>query len=433
MNRRAALTLGLVVWLAGPAAAQITRTVTVHTQTSTGQLMWGGLGWLYGLGTKDALDEGLLTGLVHPGYTSQRPPGGQQHPDGDALEVAEQFQRAGGRGIGLYLQDWYAPWPYPAVALADYLKVADEVAARVAADPRRAFFHYVPFNEPDWIWYSASGPKFEEFLAAWKTVVLRLRAADPGARVAGPNFASYHATAMKRFLEFARDNEVVPDLLTWHELDGSLFRSWYDHYDDARRAEASLGLPAREIFINEYARQKGDLGVPGNLIQYLARFETSKVYGGLAFWTGTGTLNDLVANDNADQHRRGTSLNQPDGAWYLYRWYGQLQGYTVAVDLPNRNGPLQALAARHGANVEVLFGGAYEPGDLTDVRLVLTGVAPTLWYQVWEAASSGTRTAPEPPLLAQGVLVAAAGTATLDLPGCRGSSAYRVRFSPTPP
>jgi hypothetical protein len=326
MNRRAALTLGLVVWLAGPAAAQITRTVTVHTQTSTGQLMWGGLGWLYGLGTKDALDEGLLTGLVHPGYTSQRPPGGQQHPDGDALEVAEQFQRAGGRGIGLYLQDWYAPWPYPAVALADYLKVADEVAARVAADPRRAFFHYVPFNEPDWIWYSASGPKFEEFLAAWKTVVLRLRAADPGARVAGPNFASYHATAMKRFLEFARDNEVVPDLLTWHELDGSLFRSWYDHYDDARRAEASLGLPAREIFINEYARQKGDLGVPGNLIQYLARFETSKVYGGLAFWTGTGTLNDLVANDNADQHRRGTSLNQPDGAWYLYRWYGQLQG-----------------------------------------------------------------------------------------------------------
>ena len=34
--------------------------------------------------------------------------------------------------------------------------------------------------------------------------------------------------------------------------------------------------------------------MPGNLVQYVTRFENSKVDGCLAYWTTAGALNDLV-------------------------------------------------------------------------------------------------------------------------------------------
>ena len=115
-------------------------------------------------------------------------------------------------------------------------------------------------------------------------------------------------------------------MISWHELTSSFFAEWTNRYDDCRGIESSLGLPAREICINEYGRNAGDLGVPGKLVQWMARFEASKVDACLAYWTTAGCLDDLVARDEA---------NRATGGWWLYRWYGGLTGHTVQVTPPD--------------------------------------------------------------------------------------------------
>ena len=61
-------------------------------------------------------------------------------------------------------------------------------------------------------------------------------------------------------------------------------------------SKATWVCPTREICINEYCRIKGDLGIPGQLIQRITRFENSKVDACLD-WTDAGSLNNLVTRD----------------------------------------------------------------------------------------------------------------------------------------
>ncbi len=198
---------------------------------------------------------------------------------------------------------------------------------------------------------------------------------DSTAKIAGPGFASYNAAAYRTFFTYCKTNNCVPDITTWHELDGSLYNDWYTRYNNYRQIEIDLGIGKHEIFINEYARSSGDLGVPGNLIQYISRFETSKVYGSLALWTGVGDLNDLVANNKTSQSVPGISLNLPTGAWYLYHWYGQMTGNTVGVTLPSTNGSLRALASKSGNTVKVLFGGSNPASAVYDMTIKVSGVS----------------------------------------------------------
>ena len=413
-----------------------TKTITVNTGTSTGAVMWGGIGFLYGLSESPnlngyTLSDSMLTGLVHPQYTSQKAPWGAQHPDGDALNTAVQFKRVGGRGVGIYVQDFYVGFPYPNNGLSSYLtNVVDPVTASVKADRNRTFMHYVPFNEPDWIWYATSGARFTQFLADWKTTFNRIRTNDPGAKIAGPNFSHYDATAYRSFFTFAKANGVLPDIVTWHELDGSLFNSWYSHYNDYRQIESDLTLSRHEIFINEYARSSGDLAVPGNLVQYLARFENSKVFGGLAFWHGIGNLDDLVANTNPSQSVPGSSLNTPDAAWYLYQWYGQMSGNTVDVVLPSLNGSLQALASRSGSTVKVIFGGALGPSDTYDAQIVLTGLSgSSASYKVYSTDESGTSPAAPPSVVKSGTATISGGKTTISYTNAFAHSAYLLQLN----
>ena len=413
-----------------------TSTITINSSTSTGAMMWGATGFLYGLSESPnlngyTLSDSMLTGLVHLGYTSQKAPWGAQHPDGDALNVAVQFKRVGGKGVGIYVQDYYAQWPYPNNGISSYItNVVDKVCASVVADPNRKFMHYVPFNEPDWIWYSPSGTLFNNFLADWKTVFNRIRADDPGAVIAGPNFSTYNNTAYTNFMTYAKANNVLPDIITWHELDGSLFTGWYTHYNNFRQIETNLGLAHKPIFINEYARSSGDLNVPGNLVQYITRFENSKVYGGLAFWTGIGDLNDLVANNNTSQSVPGSSLNQPDGAWYLYQWYGQMSGNTVQVVLPSQNGSLQALAAKNGNSIRAIFGGSLNATDTFNVKFVVNGLSgSSATYKVLATNNTGRSPAPAPATILSGTATVSGGSMTLTVNGCKALSAYNLQIN----
>ncbi|WP_233624865.1 carbohydrate-binding protein [Actinoplanes sp. ATCC 53533] len=408
---------------AGPASAAPSQ-LTVDLSANTGALRYGATGFLYGLGDEGIPNETMLSAL-RPQVAAQKAPDGLQHPNGDALRVAPMFKRAGGRHIEIYLQDVYPSWPYDNLGLTDYLGKVDTIARKVVADPNRAFFVYVPFNEPDWIWYS--GQITGRFLNDWRTVVQRIKSIDPSARIAGPGFTHYMPTEMRAFMTFAKNNNVLPDTVTWHELGDDFFANWDSHYNNYRQIERDLAIGARPITIDEYARQSGDLGVPGNLVQYVAKFEASKVDACLAYWTTAGGLNDLV-----------TRNNQATGGWWLYKWYGELTGNTVAVTPPAVGGSLQGLAAVDSGKQQarVVFGGNNPVTGTYDTNVVVRGLgsAPflgsTVHATVWGVDSSGQNPSTGPFLVTEGDYAASGGQFTLPLTGLRGSAAYHVIITP---
>ncbi|BCY10827.1 CBM35 domain-containing protein [Actinoplanes sp. L3-i22] len=405
---------------ATPALAA-TSQFTVDLGVSTGALRYGATGFLYGLGDEGIPNETMLAALK-PQVTAQKAPDGLQHPNGDALKIAPMFKRAGGREIQIYMQDVYQQWPYENLGLADYLAKVDTMTRKVVADPYRSSYVYVPFNEPDQIWYSGN---LTALLSDWKTVYQRIRSIDATARIAGPNFAAYRSADLRAFLTFARDNNVLPDVMTWHELGDDFFTSWQQHFDDYRAIETSLGVSKRPISINEYARSSGDLGVPGNLVQYVAKFENSKVDGCLAYWTTAGGLNDLV-----------TRNNQATGAWWLYKWYGDLTGTTVAVTPPSASGSLQGLAAWDPAKKQarVILGGNNPATGTYDTNVLVKGVpsdlGTTVHATVWGVDSSGTNPSTGPYVVKEGDFTASNGQVTVPLTGLKGQSAYQIIFAP---
>jgi hypothetical protein len=420
----AVLALALAAALPAGLASAAPSQLTVDLSVNTGALRYGATGFLYGLGDEGIPNETMLTAL-RPQVAAQKAPDGLQHPNGDALKVAPMFKRAGGRQIEIYMQDIYPNWPYDNLGLNDYLTKVDTIARKVVADPNRGFFVYVPFNEPDWIWYS--GQLQGRFLNDWRTVYQRIKSIDPSARIAGPGFSHYRSGDLRAFFTFARNNNVLPDVATWHELGNDFFAEWNNHYNDFRAIESSLGISPRPITIDEYARQSGDLGVPGNLVQYVAKFEASKVDACLAYWTTAGGLNDLV-----------TRNNQATGGWWLYKWYGELTGNTVAVTPPSVGGSLQGLAALDPAKQQarVVFGGNNPVTGTYDTNVVVRGLgsAPflgnTVHATVWGVDSSGLNPSSGPFLVAEGDYTASGGQVTVPLTGLRGSAAYQVVVTP---
>ena len=405
--------------IATPASAAAS-TFTVDLAASTGALRYGATGFLYGLGDEGIPDETMLAALK-PQVTAQKAPDGLQHPNGDALKIAPMFKRTGGRDIQIYMQDVYQQWPYENNGIADYLAKVDTMTRKVVADPYRSSYVYVPFNEPDQIWYAGNLAGLE---TDWKTVVQKIRSIDSTARIAGPNFSSYRSADLRSFLTYAKANGVLPDVMTWHELGNDFYSSWQDHYNDYRSIETSVGVSARPITINEYGRSSGDLGVPGNLVQYVAKFENSKVDGCLAYWTTAGGLNDLVTHNN-----------QATGGWWLYKWYGELTGNTVAVTPPSASGSLQGLAAldtgKHQARV--VFGGNNPATGTYDTNVVVKGIAAigsTVHATVWGVDNSGLNASSGPYVVKEGDYSAANGQITVPLTGLKGQSAYQIIVTP---
>jgi hypothetical protein len=395
--------------------------ITFDLATGTGALRYGATGFLYGLGDEGIPNETMLAALK-PQVTAQKAPDGLQHPNGDALRIAPMFKRAGGREIQIYMQDVYAQWPYENLGINDYLAKVEAQVRKVIADPYRSSYVYVPFNEPDQIWY---GGDLNGLLADWKTVYQRIRSIDPSARIAGPGFAAYRSADLRTFLTYARDNNVLPDVMAWHELGDDFYSSWHLHYADYRAIETSLGISPRPITINEYARINGDLGVPGNLVQYVAKFENSKVDGCLAYWTTAGGLNDLV-----------TRNNQATGGWWLYQWYGDLTGNTVAVTPPAPGGSLQGLGAVDPAKKQarIILGGNNPSSGTYDTNVLVRGVPSYLGTRVhatvWGVDSTGTNPSGGPYVVSSGDFSATNGQLTIPLTGLKGSSAYHIILTP---
>ncbi|WP_330285698.1 CBM35 domain-containing protein [Streptomyces sp. NBC_00576] len=415
---------------AGPAAAADPQRVTVDLAASEGPVTLGANGTLYGLSDDGVPSDAMLAPLKITSI-SQKPEGGAQHPNGDALTVSKSFFRNGGGEINVMMQDIYAKWPYEDLGIEDYLPKVDKIVKEVAADPNSEHFVYIPFNEPDQIWYNlgtSNQAQYEvnrdRFLKDWKTVYQRIRAIDPDARIAGPNESGYHPRLLTDFLAFAKRENVLPQVMTWHELDSSSLKNFQGNYDNYRSIERQLGIAPLKINIDEYANRR-DLSVPGQLAQWVSMFERNKVYANQAYWDAAGNLDGNVVRSNI-----------PNGGWWFFRWYAGLTGNTVQVTPPQANtiDTLQGLASydKKRRQAQVLLGGSAGDADVVVQNVSRSAFGRTVTATVAEAAWSGYEGQHATPrvLARTKVKVAADGTVTVPLRGLHKMSAYRIVLTP---
>jgi hypothetical protein len=379
------------IFIMGISSAKSTvKFIEIDASKRLGKIIHGAIGGHYALSEPDVPSILVLSSLKI--YTvNQKLPYGMQHPGADALRVAETFFKAGGKFLQVYLQDIYANWPYEKGSDIDndgipddFLQKVESIVKNIKNTVYASKIVYVPFNEPDAIWYNNDSIwrgdiNNSTFLKAWKKIYDFIKGIDKGAVIAGPNLAIYKADFMKNFMTFCKENNCIPDIITWHELNNRFYGFYEKNYQNYREIEKSLNIEPRHISINEYGTFS-DLSVPGKLVQWISRFERTGVSACLAYWHTAGNFDDLVVDNNS-----------PNGGWWVYKWYSDMDGELLETKVPYPNlEDLSALSVLNEKNkmLWVLFG-----GDDTDIEVNISNLPDDfigkVFVKVYKADWSG--------------------------------------------
>ncbi|MGW2378583.1 cellulosome protein [Streptomyces sp. NPDC001658] len=417
------------------ADASVPEKLTVDLGTGTGPFHGGASGTLYGLYGDGVPGRTLVEGMYVRTVTTKAQDG-VQHPGGDALEILPAFVAAGGEDVYVYLPDFYRGFPYewPGATgeekLAGFLEVVRrQVAYVLTLGELKSHVVYVPFNEPEGNMFGEGEWSYDRtswrtdpssYFAAWKAAYELIKGLDPEARIAGPNTCVLYPE-VRDFLEFAREHDVLPDVITWHELSSPAeVRVKVAEY---RALERELGIGPLPVNLNEYAHNY-HLSVPGQMVQWIAAIEESKVDADLAYWNIAGNLNDSVVE--------GTRGN---GQWWLFNAYGRMTGHTVRVTAPHPDTQytLQGLATldRDKRQARVLFGGAGGAVEVVFEAVEAALFGESVHIRLEEIPWTGqVGVCAQPSTVWDGELPVAEGRVTLPVSDLDAMSAYQAILSP---
>ncbi|MFJ4221909.1 CBM35 domain-containing protein [Curtobacterium luteum] len=433
----AALTALGLVGIAPTASAATVDHLGVALGSSTGAVRGGAGGTLYGLGDPGNPTQALIDG-AHITNTSQKPPGGAQHPTGDALRVEPSFFAGAGQDEYVYMQDQYPDFPYnggnrPGDAnndgVWDYLPIVKQEAETIAtqsAHPKQYVF--IPFNEPDLDWYTNWTNDKSQFLSDWSAVYTTIQQVWTAhglghARIGAMGDGSFHSDRTTDFLTYAKAQNQLPDVTIWHELNPGSLANFRTNMSTYRGILSNLGLSAIPVNITEYGNPR-DMGVPGQLVQWISMFEDQKVDAQTAYWNYAGNLND-----------NSSRTNSANGAWWLYKWYGDLTGNTVTVTPPQANttDTLQGVAAidTTAKKATVLLG-----GGSNDVSVDLSGLSSSVFGTSVDVTVRADRLngkeglSQQPPVIVSQRATVSNGALSVTVPNSDRYAAYQVEVTP---
>ena len=383
-------------------------------------------GSLYGVTESIPAD---VNGLIAPLslYVLRNPArgsAGNQHAFGDAILVSAKLASVPGAKVSIDLADMLPGWPYKWPGMTSWINQVKSFIADKKASGRDNFYGYEIWNEPDGTWNSANGT----FHDMWKQTYDVIRANDPGAKIIGPCDSFYSRTRLSNFLSFCKSNNCMPDIMSWHELGGGGGAEVVSpHLRDYRALEASLGISALPISINEYCDPDHSLeGQPGSSARYIAKFERYKVESACISWwfvPSPGRLGSLLATNT-----------QKGAGWYFYKWYGDMSGNMVSVTPPNDDSNLVDGAACVDSNaryISFIFGGPNDGTINTTIKNIPSFIGSTASVKIekidWvskDTISNGTTT------ISNSNYSVVNGQISVSLSGCNNSSGYRIYITP---
>lgn len=342
-----AATAALAAGAPAEAVPTSSTTLVVNANQTLRSVTHVGTGSLYGLADNSTPADSLVTPLK-PNTFIQMAPGGSQLPNGepapagDALVVAPKAARAGAKVV-VRMPDWYPNFPYKWVSWSDWLSAVDQQVASVKASGATNISAYALWNEPDWTWDTTNAGAFD---AGWARTFKEVRTKDTTTPIQGPSYSAWNQSWMSTFLTDAKASGTVPDVIAWHELQGS--KDIAAHVSAYRALESSLGISPRPIDIEEYGTPS-EMGNSGALIGYAAKFERAGIRDAeLAFWNHYGTLGDTLTDTGGS----------PNGSYWTYKWYGDMSGNMLVTTPPAQTG-IDGLASLNGSGnqISVVAGG----------------------------------------------------------------------------
>ncbi|MGE6574591.1 CBM35 domain-containing protein [Paenibacillus xylanexedens] len=354
----AALLLTSFPAVSAPVSAAVPAQFTVDLATQYRPVTHVASGSLYGLAEEGRPSDQLIGPTKPKMFTQMAPNGGQlpngeTTPIGDALEVAPIAERNGAT-VTIRMPDIYPNFPYQWVGWDDWFEKVDRIVDARLNSGAQNIYGYELWNEPDGTWNTQAAGSFNE---GWKKTYLRIKEKDKNTNIIGPSITQYNESWLRDFLTYARDHDVLPDIISWHELgapegnyiNGPAPQYISNHIEAYRAIETELGIAHLPISINEYG-VVDEQAVPGNMMRYIAEFERSDVdTANIAFWFRPGRLSNLV-----------TDTGSPNGAWWMYKWYGDMSGQ-MAMTTPAHATALDldgiASVDDSKQEVNVVFGG----------------------------------------------------------------------------
>lgn len=320
---------------AAPTAAN---TLTVNADQTFRPVSHVATGSLYGLANATTPSDALVQ-AIKPIEFVMKPIGGKQQPTGD---IGATWQKAAAAGATVVdrLSDYYAGWPYQ-FSWSTWDQVVTDQVHQVQASGMTNLAAYAPWNESDNTWLASNGT-FEDF---WTHTYRLIRSLDATTPIQGPSLSD-NIGDMQNFLNNAVATNTVPDILAWHELETS--SKIAGDVAKVQAMEDALGIQRRPIDIEEYAAP-AEVGIPGSLVGYIAKFERLGINSAeLAFWNQSGALGDLLTGQGGN----------PNGAYWLYKWYADMSGDMVTTTPPgNNNFDAAAAVTTDKKEVDVITGG----------------------------------------------------------------------------
>lgn len=400
------------------ALAECNTTLTVDLTKVIGPVTHVASGGLEGLAIGPMPPNNLVAPL-HPKVFTQAAEGTSHglNPTADALKVAPLAAAAGAK-VEMRLADAIDSYPYQWPGWTQWLALVDQmVSGRLSASTITNIKAYELWNEPNLNWDAAAGT-FDDW---WVRTFSYVRTLDKTTPIVGPSWNSWNEGLMSAFLTNAKANHTMPDYVSWHELQGSA-RIPGD-VAAYRALETGLGIAPLPISVNEYARA-GEEGIPGDLIGYIAQFERAGVDHACLgnWWPPLGSFDGLVV-DNA----------QPNGAWWLYKWYGDMSGSMVSTTLATESG-LDGAASVDDATqvVSIILGGASGAGDVQiDGFDLLSCYGDSAQVTLESVPSPGRTTAvAATTLVSTSTLPICKGSITIPLSSMIATSGYHLLIQP---
>lgn len=326
----------------------------VNPSAKKGEVFHGSTGFLYGVSEVNIPSADLLK-AISPKILVQKAADGQQHPSGDGYRLTPYLKSCGVENIQIYLQDYYLEWPYEYNGISDYNEKVKKIVTKMVdglSDEEISHYSFVIFNEPNSIWY---GGRIPQMCKDWITIYKTIKEINPAIKVAGPNFSCYEEEGSETFFKSCKENNCLPEYVTWHELAKGSLATFSSHckkikeYIDTYYKDSGI---EPVIFINETVNFD-DVGNPGALVNWLSIFDEEDVYASLPYWGLANSMNELAAD-----------ANKPNGAWWVYKWYAQMTGAKAPLTLenieePDAYGRLYGLTStdENAKTIYCLFGG----------------------------------------------------------------------------
>lgn len=184
------------------------------------------------------------------------------------------------------------------------------------------------WNEPDYPSYWKRSR--EQFFETWRRGVLQIRKVDSSAIIVGPSIGTFDPKFIEEFLSYANEHDVLPNVLSWHELASRNAEDIQSHVEYMRHFMAQNGIEIKEISINEIVPRGGQFD-PGTIVNHFAVLERAKVNSAAkSCWEEpSGVFNGW--NYSLD----GLLTPPPEfgqrAAWWAYEGYASITGNLVNV------------------------------------------------------------------------------------------------------